>query len=141
MAFLNPDFLQGFHNGLYKTLVVSSTFLSNNTVFFYFIYLSILISPSYLPYNSQSSPFLILFDTAQNNRINGFEIAKILALGTDQEQTEQLTQGFGDSVYLFNSTAATFKNGTARRAIFLQAETWPTLRSRNANIGTVITVK
>jgi len=80
------------------------------------------------------------FDTTENNRNNDAQIAKILADPTDRDQISDLISAYGQDAFLFDFTNAVNRTGPGGFAYFAQAETWPALNFKNADIGLVATV-
>lgn len=87
-----------------------------------------------------SNATVATFDTTENNRNNDANIAKILTDATDRDQVNDLVQLYGQNAFLFNITTAVNRTGPGGFAYFSQAETWPALDYKNANIGLVTTV-
>ncbi|GJJ14281.1 hypothetical protein Clacol_008545 [Clathrus columnatus] len=80
------------------------------------------------------------FDTTENNRNNDLQVAKILSDSTDREQVQDLLAAYGPDAFLFDTTKAVNRTGPGGFAYFAQAETWPALNYKNADIGLVVTV-
>lgn len=80
------------------------------------------------------------FNTTENTRTNDPTIAKIITDATDREQVLDLLAQYGDDAFLFNFTTAANRTGPGGFAYFAQAETWPALDYKNAQIGLVATV-
>ncbi|GJJ14282.1 hypothetical protein Clacol_008546 [Clathrus columnatus] len=80
------------------------------------------------------------FNTTENTRANDATIAKILSDPTDTDQVLDLIAAYGPDAFLFNFTTAARRSGPGGFAFFGQAETWPALNYKNADIGLVSTV-
>jgi len=80
------------------------------------------------------------FNTTEGTRANAATIAQVLADATDEEQITDLIAAYGDDAFLFNFTTAARRTGPGGFALFGQAETWPALNYKNADIGLVSTV-